>query len=197
MPRRAVPPLLAPLVLLALLAPGAQARVPDRYVLPGAQVFPEGVALRPGGDTFFVSSTQDGTIFRGTLSRRRTTVFLPPGRHGRVNAIGVRASRTRLIVAGGMSNLVFAYDLRTRRLVRRWSTGTGGLVNDVAIAPGGDAFVTDSLRGLVFRIPARALIRPRRGTATLRPWVRIGADLAPNGYTNGIVADGAAASSSP
>lgn len=189
MPRAAVPSLLALLALLAA-APGAPARVPDRYVLPGTQVFPEGVTLQPGGGAFFVSSTQDGTIFRGTLSRRRTAVFLPPGRHGRVNAVGVRASRTRLIVAGGASNLVFAYDLRTRRLVRRWSTGTGGFLNDVAIAPGGDVFVTDSARGLVFRIPARAFARPRGGTATLRPWVRVGADLAPNGYTNGIVGAG-------
>jgi Cu-Zn family superoxide dismutase len=148
------------------------------------------VTLQPGTDAFFVSSTQDGTIFRGSLGRRRTAVYLPPRRHGRVNAVGVRASRTRLIVAGGVANLVFAYDLRTRRLVRRWSTGTGGLVNDVAIASDGDAYLTDSARGLVFRIPARALARPRRGTARLRPWVRVGADRAPGGYTNGIVAAG-------
>jgi Cu-Zn family superoxide dismutase len=189
MPRAVVPSLLALVVVLAA-APAAQARVPDLYVLPGDRVFPEGVTLQPGSDRFFVSSTQDGTVFRGALGRRRTAVFLPPRRHGRVNAVGVRASRTRLVVAGGVANLIFAYDLRTRRLVRRWSTGSGGLVNDVAIAPDGDAYATDSMRGLVFRIPARALARPRRGTATLRPWVRVGADRAPSGYTNGIVAAG-------
>jgi Cu-Zn family superoxide dismutase len=188
MPRAAA--LLLALLGVVAAAPAALARAPDLYVLPGARVFPEGVTRQPGTDAFFVSSTEDGTIFRGTLGRRGTAVFLPPRRHGRVNAVGVRAGRTRLVVAGGMTNRLFAYDLRTRRLVRRWSTGTGGLVNDIAIAADGDVFVTDSSRGLVFRIRARDLVRPRAGTATLRPWVRVGADLAQSGYTNGIVAAG-------
>ena len=57
-------------LLLLLAVPAVAATLPSEYVLPGANVFPEGVTLRPGTDQFFVSSTSDGTIYRGTLGAR-------------------------------------------------------------------------------------------------------------------------------
>ena len=42
--------------------PGA---LPDQYILPGNAVFPEGVAYDQRSSSVFVSSTTDGTIFRG------------------------------------------------------------------------------------------------------------------------------------
>lgn len=175
-------------VLALAAAAGAQA-APAEYVLPGATTFPEGVAVRPGSDQFFVTSTTDGTVFRGSLGRERARVFLAPGRHGRVNAIGVKATRDRLIVAGGVTNTVFVYSLPRGRLVRRFSTGKDGLVNDIALAPNGDAYVTDSRRGIVFRISARALKRRAAAKGALRPWVRLAGS--PTGtYTNGVVAAG-------
>ena len=87
-------------------------------------------------------------------------MFLAPGADGRTTATCLRATRTRLVVAGGATGLIFVYDLRTRRLVRRVSAGVGGLLNDVAITPTGDAYVTDSVRGFVFRVPARLLASP-------------------------------------
>ena len=180
--------LLALLVLLGSV-PAAASAQPREYILPGAAVFPEGVTLRPGTDQFFVSSTTDGTIFRGSLGRAAMRPFLEPGAHGRSNAVGVRATRTHLVVAGGVTNRVFVYDLRSGRLVRRFSTGEGGLVNDVAIAPNGDAYVTDSARGLVFRIRANALTERRRAIAELRPFVRL-SDTEVGSYSNGIVAAG-------
>jgi sugar lactone lactonase YvrE len=181
---------IATVAIAALLAPAAGAGAPDRYVLPGDAVFPEGVATRPGTDEFYVTSTTDGTVFRGRLGSERMSVFLPPRRDGRVNAVGLRATRDRLIVAGGVSNLVFVYDLRTRRLVRRFSTGTGGLINDVAITPSGDVYVTDSPRSMLFRIPARDLVRPRTSVKRLTSFVRFPEDLAPGGYANGVAPAG-------
>jgi sugar lactone lactonase YvrE len=176
------------LVLLLLAAPGAAA-LPREYTLPGANVFPEGVALRPRTDQFFVSSTSDGTIFRGTLGRRATRRFLPPGHDGRIAAAGLHATRTRLLVAGGVTGLIFVYHLRDGRLVRRFSIGRGGLANGITIAPGGDAYATDSLRGLLFRIPARALARRTTNTKRLRPFVRL-ADTPVGSYSNGVVSAG-------
>lgn len=58
----------------------------------------------------------------------------------------------RLFVAGGATGSVWVYDLRTRALVRRFDTGSGGFINDVAIAPNGEAYVTDSQRPNLYRI---------------------------------------------
>ncbi len=169
---------------------GPAGAVPDRYVLPGDAVFPEGVATRPGTDEFFVTSTTDGTVFRGRLGRERASVFLPAGGDGRTNAVGIRATRDRLVVAGGATGRIFVYDLRTRRLLRRFSTGTGGVINDVAITPSGDVYVTDSPRSLLFRIPARDLVRRRASVTRLTSFVRFPESLAPGGYANGVAPAG-------
>lgn len=79
--------------VVLLLGASASAAVPSEYVLPGDTVFPEGVATRPGTDQFFVSSTTDGTVFRGTLGRERARMFLAPGARGRTNAVGLKATR--------------------------------------------------------------------------------------------------------
>ena len=112
------------------------------------------------------------TIFRGTLGKARTKVFLSPGEDGRVAANGLSATRDRLVVAGSVSGLIFVYDIRSGKLVRRFATGTGGLINDVTVTPGGDAYATDSKRGLLFRIPAKALSKRSSATRRLRPFVR-------------------------
>jgi sugar lactone lactonase YvrE len=176
-------------LVFVLLAAPAAAALPREYTLPGANVYPEGVALRPGTDQFFVSSTSDGTVFSGTLGRRATRRFLPPGGDGRTAAAGLRATATRLVVAGGVTGLVFVYDLRDKRLIRRFSTGSDGLVNDVAIAPDGAAYVTDSRRGLLFRIPARALARRSTETTALRPFLSF-TDTPVADYSNGVVSAG-------
>jgi sugar lactone lactonase YvrE len=176
------------LVGLVAAVPSASA-APREYVLPGANVFPEGIALRPGTSQFFVSSSTNGAIFRGTTALRLTRVFLPPGRDGRRTAVGLRATRLRLIVAGGGSGLIFVYRIRARRLGRRFSTGSGGVMNDVAITPDGEAYVTDSRRGLLFRVRARALRRRAKKTRALRPFLRL-ADTPVGSRANGIVSAG-------
>ena len=130
--------------------------------------------MRPGTDQFFVTSTTDGTVFRGTLGRARPKVFLEPGRDGRLLANGIHASRDRLVVAGSLTNT----DLRLRAaraasLIRRFSTGEGGLVNDVTVAPNGDVYATDSNRGLLFRVPAKALEKRKSGIQPLKPFVDV------------------------
>jgi Cu-Zn family superoxide dismutase len=177
-------------VSLALALALFGAALPSQYVFPPtAEVFPEGISLRPGSETFYVSSTANGAIYRGTLSKPRLKVFLPPGANGRAVANGVRASRDHLVVAGSATGYVFVYDLPSGRFVRRFATGSGGLINDVAIAPGGDVYATDSQRGLVFRVPAKALSKRTAATARLHPFVRVG-DTPIGSYANGIVSAG-------
>ncbi|MEA2420439.1 MAG: hypothetical protein QOE60_2645 [Thermoleophilaceae bacterium] len=171
-------------VVLAALA----AALPSQYTIPGDNVFPEGVSLRPGTDQFFVSSTGTGTIYRGTLGKPSLRVFLGGGEDGRVVANGLRAGADHLVIAGSVTGYVFVYDYRGR-LVRRFATGSGGLINDVALAPNGDAYVTDSMRGLLFRIPAKALAKHSGATKRIQPFVRL-SDTPVGQYSNGVVAAG-------
>jgi Cu-Zn family superoxide dismutase len=120
-------PVLVVLALWALVLPAsAGAATPARYVLPGDQVFPEGVTLRPGTDQFFVTSTHDGTIFRGRLGRARTTVFLRPGSFGRTSANGIKATRDRLVIAGSVLNRIDVVNLRTGASVLRSTPARAG-----------------------------------------------------------------------
>ena len=175
---------------LALVLALVSAALPSQYVFPpGQQVFPEGITLRPGSDTFYVSSTANGAIYRGTLDKPRLKVFLPPGANGRALATGVRASRDHLIVNGSVTGYIFVYDLPSGRFVRRFATGSGGLINDVAIASNGDVYATDSNRGLVFRIPAKALFKRTSTTKRLNPFVHV-KDTPIGSFANGIVSAG-------
>jgi Cu-Zn family superoxide dismutase len=88
-----------------------------------------------------------------------------------------------------VTGYIFVYDLPSGRFVRRFSTGSGGLINDVAIAPNGDVYSTDSNRGLVFRIPAKALSKRTSATKRLNPFVGV-KDTPIGSFANGIVSAG-------
>ena len=65
--------------------------LPTTYLLdpvgPAADdIYPEGIAAR--GNEFYVSSTTDGTIYRGRLDQPTATPFLPGGQDGRVVGAG-------------------------------------------------------------------------------------------------------------
>ena len=91
-------------------------------------------------------------------------------------------------MAGSVTGYVFVYDYRGR-LVRRFATGSGGLINDVALAPNGDAYVTDSMRGLLFRIKAKALSKRTSKTTRIGPFVRL-ANTPVGQFSNGVVTAG-------
>jgi sugar lactone lactonase YvrE len=131
----------------------------ERYVLPGEQVFPEGVTYQSDTGDFYVSSTTDGTVFRGNVEgdSKRTEVFLEPGTDGRKTATGMEVdAEGRLFIAGGDTGEIFVYDTESGDLVRRLSTpkAEATFLNDVAVTPEGDAYFTDSLRPVLFRVTA-------------------------------------------
>ncbi|MFD9701705.1 SMP-30/gluconolactonase/LRE family protein [Lentzea sp. NPDC059081] len=152
--------LLAVLVTSAsgLPADAHDGRRVSRYVVPGDQAYPEGIAREPGSPYFYVGGTTDGTIWRGRIDQPRLQVFLPGGQHGRTTAVGMKIAHGRLVVAGGATGKVFVYATRTGELLHVFDSGArDGLVNDVAIAPNGDAYVTDSFRPVLYRITAAQL----------------------------------------
>jgi Cu-Zn family superoxide dismutase len=129
----------------------------ERYVLPGEQVFPEGVAYRPHTGDFYVGSTTDGTVFRGNVEGgpKEAEVFLEPESGGQTTAIGMEVdAKGRLFIAGGDTGRIFIYDTESADLVRRLDTpeAEATFLNDVAVTPDGDAYFTDSLRPVLFRV---------------------------------------------
>ncbi|MDQ0370045.1 SMP-30/gluconolactonase/LRE family protein [Catenuloplanes indicus] len=94
----------------------------------------------------------------------------------------------RLIVAGGATGKVFVYAAGTGALLHVFDSGVRtGLVNDVAIAPNGDAYVSDSFHPVLYRITA-AQLAARTVHQTLRTAVDLrGTQVA---YEDGINGNG-------
>jgi sugar lactone lactonase YvrE len=159
------------------------------YAIPGAAVFPEGVATVRGSTTFFVSSNGDGTVFRGSLDRPAAEAFLPAGQDGRTTATGLEVdpARGRLFTAGAATGLLFVNRLDDGGLVKRFETGTGGFLNDVAVTPQGDAYVTDSLRPVLWKVSPSDLGGPGGGSATLTPFLDLNGRIP---YTSGFNLNG-------
>jgi sugar lactone lactonase YvrE len=143
----------------------------ERYVLPGEQVFPEGVAYQSDTGDFYVGSTTDGTVFRGNVEGgpKEAEVFLEPESDGRTTAIGMEVGEDgRLFIAGGDTGRIFVYDTESTDQIRRLDTSDAGatFLNDVAVTPDGDAYVTDSLRPVLFRVPSTV-----DGVGEVEPWL--------------------------
>jgi sugar lactone lactonase YvrE len=143
----------------------------ERYVLPGEQVFPEGVAYRPDTGDFYVGSTTDGTVFRGNVEGgpKEAEVFLEPESDGRTTAIGMEVDdEGRLFISGGDTGRIFVYDTESADLVRRLDTpdAEATFLNDVAVTPDGDAYFTDSIRPILFRVTSTG-----GGAGEAEPWL--------------------------
>ena len=139
----------------ALATRSAWAHGYDFYVLPGGTVFPEGIVYDDSTGDFYVSSTTDGTIFKGNIAQVEAAPFLAPGADGRISATGMKVdNKGRLFIAGAATGLVWVYDTRDGSLIARLDTGSQPttFVNDIAISPSGVAYATDSRRPVLYRI---------------------------------------------
>jgi Cu-Zn family superoxide dismutase len=185
-------PATAPAAPSAARAPDAERNGPlaARYVLPGDAVFPEGVAYDQRTSTVYATSTTDGTVFRGDARDPVLEVFLPGGADGRTAAVGVNVDpdRQRLFVAGGATGLAFVYDARTGALLARLAAGTppNTFINDVAVAPDGAAYFTDSRSPVISRV-----VEDGAGGFRVEPWLPLAGtaiEYAPGFNLNGIEA---------
>jgi hypothetical protein len=153
------------------------------FVLDDADFIPEGIAYDPADSAFYVGSLHGRGVLRVRLGGAMTQ-FVPPGAEGAGQVLGLRVDgpRRRLWAAvldpdsaaprfrdgsGGWAAL-HAYDLRTGRLLDRYPAPDSGrphLLNDIAIAPSGDLYVTDSEGDALYRLRAggRALERVHGG----------------------------------
>jgi Cu-Zn family superoxide dismutase len=126
------------------------------YALIGDAVYPEGVAFDRPTNSFFVSSTRDGTLFRASLSDPQAAIFSEAGADGRNVAIGLAVDSTnrRLWVAGGPSQRIFVYNIDSGALIKQFElpSAENSFINDVAVDTIGNAYFTDSGVSRLFKV---------------------------------------------
>lgn len=147
----------------------ARSRISTAYELPGDRVYPEGIAADPRTGEVYVGSYATGAVHRATPGRRTAEVFLPAGTDGRTTANGLKVDRAgRLWVIDSTSG-VDVYDTRTRALLARLQVpgDQPRFVNDLAIAEDGTAYLTDSVREVVYAVSPADLSRALGGRADL------------------------------
>jgi Cu-Zn family superoxide dismutase len=164
---------------------------PEQYVLPGATVFPEGIAFdQRGGGTIYVTSTTDGTIFCGDPKDATLDPCFAGGTGGRTTAVGLDVgSEGQLFVAGGGTGRVFVVSSTGAPLASLVGTMGPTFVNDVAVVKGDTAYVTDSQNPVIYRV-----YRTASGTYTLEPWLSLAGTAIQ--YRTGFNLNGIAASPS-
>ncbi|MGT2530223.1 SMP-30/gluconolactonase/LRE family protein [Streptomyces nojiriensis] len=153
------------------LSSSSDARMSTAFSIPGAKVYPEGIATDARTHTVYVGSYADGTVYRARPGRTEAEVFLPSGTDGRHTANGLRVdARGRLWVTDSTAG-VSVYDTRTGSRLAHFEVAGGGprFVNDLTITPDGAAYLTDSVRGVIYRVTPEQLAAgsgpsPRRTT---------------------------------
>jgi sugar lactone lactonase YvrE len=170
------PILAAAVAALAILASPAAATahhpdVPDVIEAHADGLHPEGIAYDPGRGEFLVSSVRHGTVSVVDADGTTTTLIDDPDL---ISTFGLGVDRRRglVLVTDGDLGLsertspetvqrtagLGVYDLATGEKVDYIDLdalapdATAHAANDVAIAPDGTAYVTDTLAGLVYEI---------------------------------------------
>lgn len=123
----------------------------SRQAFPVAEgdLAPESVAYDPGARTFYFGSLRKGKVVRcspgGACEDFLTGM-------GAILGLKVRGRNLWLLNNSDPESAVMLYDLKTRRLVGKHTVGTGHLLNDLVISPAGEAFITDTRVGAVWRL---------------------------------------------
>ncbi len=123
------------------------------FVLPGSQVYPEGIT-EGAGNSFYVGSIDAGTIYRGDLDHAVAEVWLPGGLDQRTSVGGLHWDGDGQLVACGLATgHVFVYDTGTGALIaRRTVQADEPFLNDVFVVDS-TAYLTDSSRPVVWALP--------------------------------------------
>lgn len=181
-------------LLLVCLAPFARAQSPVAFRITDREFVPEGIAHDPRTKTFYVGSTYLRKIV-SVDEQGRARDFAASGQDGLRGVLGLRVDAARRVLWAVSSDIglsmpikgnprdclgcseVFKYDLRTGRLVKKYSLPNKPaphFLNDLTLNRDGDAFITDTIAGAIYRV--------ERGRDELELFVSLG----PQSYPNGI-----------
>jgi sugar lactone lactonase YvrE len=171
----------------------ASPRISTAFTLPGEKVYPEGIATDPRSGTVYVGSYANGTVYRARPGSAAAEVFLPAGTDGRRTANGLRVdARGRLWVTDSTTG-VAVYDTASGARLAHFEVAGDGprFINDLTVTPDGTAYLTDSIRAVVYRVTPHELAT---GSGPLTPAFDLAPALGPRPEgtvfsLNGIVSD--------
>jgi len=180
------------IVVASLAVVGAvDAQSPRDVTINDTMVMPESVTSSKDGSIFF-GSTSKGNIYRAAPGAAKAEVWIQASASGLSNVLGVlvddKASMLWVCAnpAGGRGTpasgqtALRAFDLVSGAPKGTWPFPNGGLCNDIAIAPDGTAYATDT--------NGRRVLRLKPGGAGLDEWV---ADPQLNGVDGIAILNGA------
>jgi len=147
---------------------------PVAFTVDDPGLIPEGLAYDPQAQAFYLGSIAEHRIMRIDAQQHITEFAGAAADLDSVLGLAVDSPRhtlyavsTSALTAKGREhprNQVVAFDLITGTLVRRYEAPLAAQLNDVTVAFGGRAYVTDSGSGQVFELqadrPARVLVGP-------------------------------------
>lgn len=152
---------------------------PTAFELDDRSLIPEGIAYDAPSRTFFIGSMQRKVMQISEMSI--VSEFAGAGADlDAVLGLAVDAPRRILYVVSTSAlttegrkkrrNAVVAFDVDSRRLLRRYDVPAAQQLNDVAVAIGGRVFASDSASGAVYEIA----VKGPGPTRELLPAARIG-----------------------
>ncbi len=134
---------------------------PVAFRLADAKLIPEGIAFDAKGKRFFLGSIPQRKIIVTDAKGEARDFSSPSDKLDAVLGLAVDAARGQLyaVSTNGFEesakteprNAVVRYDLKKWRLLDRFAAPEAVQLNDLAVAPNGTLYVTDSMSGTLFR----------------------------------------------
>jgi hypothetical protein len=142
----------------ALTAIAGPALARDRIVIDDTKVFPESLTSDAAGN-IYIGSSAKGLVYRGLPGADKAMAFIPAGASGLQHVYGVLADERRHTLwvcstddAAHADTSLMAFTLPAGKFKARCPFPGGGMCNDIAIAPDGAAFVSDTVQGRILRL---------------------------------------------
>lgn len=172
------------LLMISAIVFGQQRKTEVAFVIPDKELIPEGIAYDPSSNSLFVGSIQKQKIIRIT-SDGKITDFVPTGREGILQVLGMKAENGKLWVCNNSAendtlnkrSNVHVFDISTGKLLQKFELRDGKkrLFNDLYQTKNGDTYVTDSDGGAIYVI--------RKGSNEIENFLPSKALIYPNGIT--------------
>jgi hypothetical protein len=119
------------------------------FRLAEGDLAPESVAYDPGGKMFYFGSLRKGKVVR--CSPEGACRDFVTGL-GTILGLKVQGKNLWLLNNSPQESDVMLYELKTGRVTGKHPVGTGHLLNDLVISSTGEAFITDTRAGAVWRL---------------------------------------------
>ena len=135
---------------------------PAAFTLRDRTIIPEGIAHDPHSGRFYVGSIAQRKVLQIEPDGTATELAGLDAKLDEILGLALDAPRRRLYAVSTSAlttkgeknrrNSVVSFDIETRKMLRRYDVPGAQQLNDVAIAPGGRVFASDSGSGAIYEI---------------------------------------------